>query len=220
MHALVLSLLLTGDTGSPDFVLVSPADERPTGELVRLSSGFAATLRTKTGETTVTDAISLRRANRIVPRFPTGAHLLTTSGDRIAGTVIGGDGQFLRFRPSGVGLKRDEDWKLPLSSVVVLWLTDVPANTPHIASEYDWLTEVKNQDVLRFRNGDTARGRSVDSIPKPKPRRFPFDRLGVRFARWPRRSSTRSRSIPPLHEVESRRGPMPASCSRMARDCF
>lgn len=158
MHAIVLSLLLSGQTDSPDFSVVSPADERPTGELLRLTAGLTATLRTKSGEQTVTDAISLRRADRIVPHFPTGAHLLTTSGDRIAGAAVGGDGQFLRFRPSGVALKRDQDWKLPLSSVVVLWLTDVPANTPHVASDYDWLTEVENQDVLRFRNGDTARG--------------------------------------------------------------
>ena len=40
----------------------------------------------------------------------------------------------------------------------MLWLTDIPANTPHNASEYEWLTEVKNQDVLRFRNGDAPRG--------------------------------------------------------------
>ena len=185
MHAFVLSLLLVVQSDATEFVAMSPANERPHGQLVRLTADFSATLRTKSGLRSVSDVIALRRTGRVVPGFPTSAHLVTTAGDRIAGTVVGGDGQFLRFLPSGIPVKRDEAWKIQLSSVVVLWLTDTPANTPLDSNRYDWLTEVKNQDVLRFRNGDVARG-TIDGLdPNAATPTFPF-----------RPSRGESRSIP------------------------
>jgi NPCBM/NEW2 domain len=174
MHAFVLSLLLVAQTDVPEFVAMSHANERPQGQLARLTPEFSAALRTKSGLMKVSDVIALRRVDRVVPGFPTSAHLVTTAGDRIAGTVAGGDGQILRFLPSGISGKRDDAWKIPLSSVVVLWLTDTPANTPLDANRYEWLTEVKNQDVLRYRNGDLARG-TIDGLdPDAATPTFPF----------------------------------------------
>jgi hypothetical protein len=174
MLVLVLNVLFAGQADEPVFQAVSSADDAATGQVVRLTSSFSATLRSKSGETTVRDVISLRRTDRPIPGFPTAAHLVTTPGDLIVGTLVGGDGQFLRFRPSGAALRPDTVWKVPLSSIVVLWLTDTPANTPLDAISYDWLTGVKNRDVLRFRNGDIARG-SIDGVdPDAETLAFPF----------------------------------------------
>jgi hypothetical protein len=174
MHALVLSILLAGQADEAVFHAASSSDDPSTGHVERLTGSFSATLRTKSGESTVRDLISLRRADRPIPGYPTAAHLVTTAGDLIVGTLAGGDGQFLHFRPSAAGLKPATVWRIPLSFAVVLWLTDTPANTPLDASSYVWLAGVKNRDVLRFRNGDTARG-SIDGVdPDAETPAFPF----------------------------------------------
>ena len=80
-------------------------------------------------------------------------------------------------------LKPAEAWKVPLSSVVVLWLTDSPAQTPLDANRYDWLMGVKNLDVLRFRNGDIGRG-TIDGLDP--------DAMDPTFSFRPERGSERS----------------------------
>jgi NPCBM/NEW2 domain len=158
MLALLLAIAAAAPPDADAFVAVSPADDRPAGKLVRLTRGFTATLATRTGETTVPGVLSLRRPDRPLPPFPTGPHLVTTAGDRIAGTLLGGDGESLRFLPSAVRLKTEQAWKVPLPSAAVVWLADTPADTPPDPARYDWLAGVQNRDVLRFRNGDTAKG--------------------------------------------------------------
>ena len=174
MHALLLAVSLAAPADPPAFVAVGPADERPVGKLTRLTSHPTATLSSLTGDVTVQDVLSLRRADRPLPPFPTGPQVITTAGDRIAGMLSGGDGQAIRFLPSGVRLKRDQTWKVPLSSAVVVWITDTPADTLPDPMRYDWLTGNKNQDVLRFRNGDTARGTLDGLDPDAANPEFPF----------------------------------------------
>jgi hypothetical protein len=163
MHDYLLACLLAVQVEVPTFVAVSPESERPIGHLVRLTPGLTATLQAKGGERDVANVISLRRSDSVIPGFPTGPQLVTTAGDRIAGTLVGGDARFLRFRPSGAHLDRDKFWTIPISSAVVIWLTDTPSQTPLDTTRYEWLADVKNQDVLRFRNGDTARG-TIDGL--------------------------------------------------------
>jgi hypothetical protein len=174
MNPFILSLVLAGPGDPPPFVVSSPAADTPSGALIRLTPGLSATLRTKSGETTIADVYSLRRTDRVVPRLPTEPHLITTTGDRIVGTVFGGDGRFLRFRPSGLGQDSEDPWKVPLSSIVVVWLSTIPAETPAQPARYDWLNEVRNQDVLRFRNGDTARGTLDGLVPDAEAPAFSF----------------------------------------------
>jgi hypothetical protein len=119
---------------------------------------FTATLADNTGRATVKNVLSLRRSDLPLPPLPTGPQLATTAGDRIAGSLVGGDAQTLRFRPSGLLTKSDEAWKVPLSAATVLWLAATPADTPVDPARYNWLGDVRNRDVLRFRNGDIARG--------------------------------------------------------------
>ena len=174
MHALLLTLTLAAPNDTPTFVAESSSEQRPSGQLIRLTRTFTANLKSPAGETSVGNVISLRRADYLLPPFPTGPHLVTTTGDRIAGTLVGGDGQSLRILPSALKLKSSEAWKVPLSSAVVLWLVDMPANTPLDTRCYDWLMGLKNSDVLRFRNGDTARG-TIDGLdPDAANPVFPF----------------------------------------------
>src|SRR5262245_49265076 len=142
----------------PPFVATSPAEEQPAGKLVRLTAEFTGSLAGPAGETTVKDLLGLRRSDIPLPPLPTGPHLVTTAGDRIAGSLVGGDAQALRFRPSGLKMTADEAWKVPLSSATVVWLAATPADTPMDPARYDWPGDGRNRDVLRFRNGDVARG--------------------------------------------------------------
>jgi hypothetical protein len=174
MYALVLSLAVAAPDDATAFVAVSPADEAATGKLVRLTRDFTATLATDAGKTTVADVVSLRRVDCVLPPLPTGPHLVTTAGDRIAGTLAGGDNQSLRFLPSALRLKSEQAWKVPLSAAVVVWVTDTPANTPLDVGRYEWLAGIKNQDALRFRNGDTARGTLDGFDPEAESPTIPF----------------------------------------------
>ncbi|HEV3438219.1 MAG TPA: hypothetical protein VG122_12720, partial [Gemmata sp.] len=153
---------------SPTFTAVSPDDERRSGQIARLNPDFSVVLTERLRETTIKDVFSLRRIDRPLPPPPTGPHLITTTGDRIAGVLIGGDAQSLRYLPSGLKLKIEDAWKVPLSSAAVVWLSATPADTPSDPVRYDWLTGNRNRDVFRFRNRDidlgTLTGLDPDAI--------------------------------------------------------
>lgn len=174
MQLLLLAATLSAPADPNSFVAVGPTDERPIGKLERVARDWSATLSTRTGDISISDVLSLRRTDRPLPPFPTGPQLITTAGDRIAGTLASGDENSLRFVPSGVRLKRNQTWKVPLSSAAVVWLVDMPANTLPDPARYEWLAGNRNQDVLRFRNGDTARG-TLDGVdPVAASPEFPF----------------------------------------------
>lgn len=125
------------------------------GRLTKLTPEFAADLTSDTGTITVRDVISLRRDGVPLPPFPLGPMLLTTTGDRIPGKLLGGDGTNLRFRPAftpaGV-------WPVPVSAVAAVWLTRTPAATPIDPARYSWVPANLRRDVLLFGNGDVAVG--------------------------------------------------------------
>ena len=142
-----------GGDGGP-FVGVGTRDERPVGRLAKLTVEGTAELDTSAGRVAVRDLISLRRAAVALPAYPRGAVLMTTTGDRVAGRVVGGDGQSLRFRPGYA----EVDWDVPLTAVAVVWFAHPPADTPADPGRYPWLAGPRKRDVLRFPNGDTAAG--------------------------------------------------------------
>jgi hypothetical protein len=154
---LALTVIAAAPEPTPTFRAVSPAAVQPTGRLVRLTPDLTAVLLTP-GETGVPNVISLRRTDRPVPSFPTGPQLITATGDRIAGILQGGDAQWLRFAPRAIDGKDGEGWRVPLSACGVLWLSPVPADTPLDPARYEFLADVRNRDVVRFRNGDISRG--------------------------------------------------------------
>ena len=167
MNVLLLALALAAPPNSDanTFVVVSTADERAAAKLVRFTPDLTATINTRLGETTVKDVIGLRRASRVLPSFPTGPHLITANGERIAGELLGG-GASLRFKPAILAGKEEEAWLVPLSAASAVWFTDLPADTPLESARYTWVVGVKNRDVIRTRNGDTERGILVGLGPK------------------------------------------------------
>jgi hypothetical protein len=161
MNLLILiSFYIAADSNlSPIYTLVSPANDRPSGQIVRLNPDFSVTLAGTDGQQkTVKDVYSLRRLDRALPSPPTGPQLITTTGDRVAGTLLGGDVQSLRYMPTGIKLNNEHAWKVPLSSTAVVWLTTLPADTPFDPTQYDWLPGRRNRDVFRFRNNDVDVG--------------------------------------------------------------
>ncbi|VTT96876.1 Putative carbohydrate binding protein OS=Singulisphaera acidiphila (strain ATCC BAA-1392 / DSM 18658 / VKM B-2454 / MOB10) GN=Sinac_1843 PE=4 SV=1: NPCBM [Gemmataceae bacterium] len=152
MFALVLALLPATDDGR--FVVVPAAGEPVTGRLATLTPDFTA----RVGATDLKDALSVRRVGRPVPPLPTGPQLVTANGDRIPGAFVGGDRDALRFAAAFVGTDSEKAWLVPLSAAAVLWTADTPADTPPDPARYAWTAGNKNRDVVRFRNGDTARG--------------------------------------------------------------
>lgn len=73
------------------------------------------------------------------------------------------------FAPAGLAGRADGAWTVPLSAVAALWLADTPAGTPTAPAAYDWLGGAKNRDVIRFRNGDIARGTLLKLATDPQP---------------------------------------------------
>jgi len=126
MTPLVLALTLAAPAQPPTFVATGTGDEMPTGTLVALSLPLGAQLKTLTGEQTVKGLVSLRRTETALPAVPVGAQLVTAIGDRIPGTLDGGDAKTLKFRPSVA----NEDWLVALDAVAAVWITAPPADTP------------------------------------------------------------------------------------------
>jgi hypothetical protein len=160
MYALLIAALQVAAPGdaAPTFAAVSAVDEGESGRLIRLSPDFTAVLTRGNKEFAIKEVIGLRRSERPLPPLPNGPHLITTSGDRIAGRILDGDSQALRFLPSGLELKDEAAWKVPFNSAAILWLTATPADTPIDPAQYDWLAGNRNRDVFRFRNGDIDKG--------------------------------------------------------------
>jgi hypothetical protein len=156
----------------PNFSLLSPGEERHRGRIVRLNPDFSVVVNSGVQENTVKNVYSIRRTDRPLPPFPTGPQLITTNGDRLVGSLLGGDAQAMKFLPSGGNRRNPDTWNIPFSAIAVLWLTTTPANTPLDLSRYEWLAT--NRDVFRFRNGDTERGTLVGLDPDFNEPRFTF----------------------------------------------
>lgn len=182
---ILATLLAAPDADASPFVALGPADEPVAGRLVRLAADGAAALTTGTKTAAVREVYSLRRRDVPLPPLPRGPLLVTPTGDRVPGRLLGGDAQALHFHPA---FAPDEtEWKVPVSSAAVVWLTRPPADTPLDPARYPWLADNRRRDVLRFHNGDTLRG-SLDGFagtdPRFKPetgdaRTVPLDQLAA-----------------------------------------
>lgn len=140
--------------GEAPFAAVSPADARPVGRLAKLAPDHSAELATADGVVTVADVVSLRRVGVALPPLPREPGLLTTTGDRVPGRLVGGDSDVIRFQPAGSQVP----WDVPLPAVAVVWLTTPPAGTRPDPDRVPWLGPNRKRDILRLRNGDTTPG--------------------------------------------------------------
>lgn len=154
MTPLVLALTLTAPAQPPTFVAVGTGDETPSGPLAALSLPVGAQVKTLDGDKTVKGLVSLRRTETALPAPPTGPQLITAIGDRVPGTLSGGDAKTLKFQPNVA----NEDWTVALDAVAVVWVTAPPADTPTDPANYTWLGGTPPRDVLLYRNGDAVRG--------------------------------------------------------------
>jgi hypothetical protein len=176
MYAVILALLqAAAPDAQPTFSVVSASEERHTGQVVGLAADSKLTVATSAGEAPVADLVSLHRIDVPTPSFPSGPQVITTTGDRIPGRLAeGGDSRFVRFNPAVLKTKLKEPWRVPLSSIAVVWLTDTPADTPADPGRYEWSMGVRNRDTLRYRNGDTSRGTLAGLDPEAAHPTFSF----------------------------------------------
>ena len=105
------------------------------------------------------EVYSLRRSARPLPSWPRGPQLVLASRDRIAGSLVGGDGSRVRVRPPGGG----EPWAVPLATLAAMWLAPPPAETPPDPTNYAWRPTGKRGDVVLLTNGDTIDG-TVENV--------------------------------------------------------
>lgn len=158
---LLLAALLAAAPEPAPFVALGATGEPVAGQLVTLAADGTAELAAGAKAVTVRDVYSLRRQGVPLPPLPRGPLLISTTGDRVQGLLLGGDEQALRFRPAFAA--DDAEWRLPLSSAAVVWLVRPPADTPLDPARYPWLADNRRRDVLRYHNADTLRG-SLDGF--------------------------------------------------------
>lgn len=150
---IALAFALGAPPDEPKFVASGTGDAAHTGPLVALSLE-SATVAAPVGARAVSGLVSLSRSDKPRPAFPTGAHLVSTNGERVRGELVGGDAKAVAFRPACA----ENDWKVPFDTVAAVWLVAPPADTPTDPAKYAWLAGTPPRDVLLFRNGDRARG--------------------------------------------------------------
>lgn len=154
MLPLVLTLALAAPPEPPAFTVIGAGDASPTGKLTAISLTLGAQVDTPGGAKTVQKLVGLRKPDAALPPLPAGVQIITAAGDRVPGTVSGGDTKTLRFTHA----TSDEAWSIALDAVAVVWLKSPPADTPVDPAKYTWLTGTPTRDVLLYRNGDAVRG--------------------------------------------------------------
>lgn len=193
-HAALLCVLLT----VPNALAQQPAAKLPVfsasttdaapvrGQVIALAKDGSVKFTDLTLSVDAGSLIALRRVDRPLPAWPRGPQVILANGDRIAGTVVGGDAQVVRLRPDLSMAGETEFWRIPLTALAAIWVTSPPGETPLDPAVYPWATGTKRRDAVLLRNGDTIRGviesftetlpptARVKSDADPLPTAFPF----------------------------------------------
>jgi hypothetical protein len=143
---------------APRFVAHAANALFETGRLVRLTPKLETTLADPAAMIPAGELVGLTRAEKSRPPLPAGPQLLLATGDRIPGTVTGGDDLAVRISPVVTTAKPASTWRVPLAQVRVLWVDDPPADTPTDPDRYPWLDPARKKDVVLLRNGDVLTG--------------------------------------------------------------
>ncbi len=154
MLPLVLALTLNAPPEPPQFTVVGTDENTPTGKLIAISLTSGAKVSTPGGAMSVSRLVALKKSGAALPSLPSGAHIVTATGDRVPGTLNGGDAKVLKFRHA----TSDEEWSIAVDAVAAVWLRPPPADTPTDPANYTWLAGTPTRDVLLYRNGDAVRG--------------------------------------------------------------
>lgn len=139
------------------FAAARASDGDPvSGTVAKIGPGFAVTFAAPTPAVAAGDLLTLARSDKPRPPFPAGPHVVLANGDRLAGTVAGGNGLAVKLT---AGFGNGQAMSLPLSAVAAVWVVPPPADAPPDVARYAWVEADKKQDVLLLRNGDALRGR-------------------------------------------------------------
>ncbi len=108
--------------------------------------------------TLAADVYSVRRVNTPRPAWPAGPQLVLTNGDRIAATVVGGDGRGVWVQTSDTGGNAGDHLTFPFPAVAAVWFVAPLADTPPDVSRYLWTDGPKRTDAVLLADGDVRRG--------------------------------------------------------------
>ena len=145
-----------------------PGEFTPQRGIILEMDASETRLRTPQGRERILRGAYHWQREGIVPHsHPTCAHIITTAGDRITGTIRGLDTGRILFQPTTLGAQAPQ-WRVPFSALRAAWVIDLPADIPTDPSFYSWLEPRKNQDVLRLRNGDVMSGILLEDSGAPE----------------------------------------------------
>jgi len=126
------------------------------GTVAKIGPGFAVEFTGAAPAIGAGDLLSLARADKPRPAYPMGPHVVLANGDRLAGTVSGGNGLSLALRTA---FGNGQALSLPLAAVAAVWVVPPPADAPPDVARYSWVEVGRKRDALLLRNGDTLYGR-------------------------------------------------------------
>jgi NPCBM/NEW2 domain len=149
-----LLICFFADVRTPEF-LVTSVNGTTTGRVASVGPGFALKLD-KQVETPAGELVALRQIGVVPPERPREAMVLLANGDVVAGVVVGGQGEVVRFQP-GLGSRTQGAWNLLVSTLAALWLESPGGELPREVLKYGWVTSAK-QDSLLLKNRDVLRG--------------------------------------------------------------
>lgn len=140
----------------PQFILTTTDGASHSGPLTRLERDWSFSLGgDKPARVVGESVISCRQQGSALPSFPAGEQLLCSSGDRLAGTVQGLDGDNLLLRPAFDGRVT---LSVPLVVVAVIWFGAPDGVRRADLLQRRLLREQRSRDVLLLRNGDLVEG--------------------------------------------------------------
>lgn len=155
MLPLTLALFSFAQTPSPQFA-IHTTDPKPLFGAVTKLDADGLTLREPNVTIPAGNLIAIKRTGLPLPPFPRDEHAVLANGDRIRGTVQGGDSKAILFHPAWQA--QAEVWNLPLGVLAALWLRPPPADMPFDPIAYPWADAPKRRDAAWLRNGDVVRG--------------------------------------------------------------
>ena len=133
------------------------SDPQPvSGTVAKIGPGFAVDFTGATPAVGAGDLLSLARTDKPRPAYPAGPHVVLANGDRLGGTVSGGNGLSVTLRTA---FGNGQAVSLPLAAVAAVWVVSPPADAPPDVARYPWVDAGKKRDALLLRNGDRLHGR-------------------------------------------------------------
>lgn len=141
----------------PTFIAGRASAPEPVyGTVAKIGPGFTVEFTKSTPAVVAGDLLTLARADKPRPPYPAGPHVVLANGDRVGGTLSGGNGLSLTLTTT---FGNGQSLPLPLAAVAAVWVIPPPADTPPDVTRYPWVDAGKKRDTLLLRNGDILSGR-------------------------------------------------------------